>query len=345
MSEQKPGSRTAPLVIRFGRLGDLVLTWPALAALHERSGPVSLVTSRRYAGLMGALPWVGRTFTLEGQAGVAGLQENLALAGEIRAAGFGPIIDLHGSLRSRILVGRLGGAARTVAKDSLDRRLTLGIRLGDGRLRAERGGIREFTRRFLDAVDAPADVPAVPRAPAELCDTPIRGDGPLLALLPGARSETKRWPAPSYAALASSWRAATGGRSTVFYGPGEETLARDVVDGSDGAAVPHDELDLLDLLRGMGRCAVAVGGDTGLLHLAGAAGARPVGLFGPTGANMGYWPWESIGTAVVPDLPCHPCTLYGSRRCPLDHHACLQELEVDDVLQVAVALLETDPHR
>ncbi len=335
-------SDAAPLVIRFGRLGDLVLTWPALAALHGRCGPLSLVTSRRYAGLMGALPWVGRTFTLEGLGGYAGLQENLALAREIRDAGYGPILDLHGSLRSRILAGRLGGADRTVAKESLSRRLAVGIRLGDGRLRVPRGSVREFTRRFLDVVDAPADAAAMPRAPEGLRGAVPGDGGPLLALLPGARSAIKRWPARAYAELASGWRAATGGRSIVFYGPGEEALVHSVVGRAAGAASAHEELDLVGMLRAMGRCEVAVGGDTGLLHLAGAAGARPVGLFGPTGARMGYWPWEGVGRAIIPDLPCHPCTLYGSSRCPLEHHACLDDLGAGTVLHRATELLEAD---
>ena len=83
---------------------------------------------------------------------------------------------------------------------------------------------------------------------------------------------------------------------------------------------------------------MAVGGDTGLLHLAGAAGARPLGLFGPTGVAMGYWPWSDRGAAISPDLSCHPCTLYGSDRCPLGHHACLAELDPGTVLDAARAL-------
>ena len=54
---------------------------------------------------------------------------------------------------------------------------------------------------------------------------------------------------------------------------------------------------------------------------------------------MGYWPWRDAGRALTPDLPCHPCSLYGDDACPLEHHACLAELEPAQVLDQASALL------
>jgi len=125
----------------------------------------------------------------------------------------------------------------------------------------------------------------------------------------------------------------------IAFGPGEEALARAVAEASDGAARPVDDLDLRAITRTLAGCAVAVGGDTGLLHLAAAAGARPLGLFGPTGVEMGYWPWAGVGAALAPDLPCHPCTLYGSDTCPLEHHRCLRDLDPEAVLEAALDLL------
>jgi len=324
-----------PLVVRFGRLGDLVLTWPALEDLSRRSRPVDLVTSLQYAPLMESLPWVGRVWALEAAGGRRGMDEVVRLAGSIAEAGHGEILDLHGSLRSWLLCTRLGGAHRRVDKGSLQRRVRVGARLGGRRVGIRAGDVRPFTRRFLDAVGADPDVSEVPRAPAELLDGPR---GATLALAPGARRATKRWPADRYGDLAGMWFAATGESATVFHGPGEEDLAAAVCEASRGAARPCGDLDLPGMLRRLGGYAVAVGGDTGLVHLAAAAGARPLGLFGPTGVDMGYWPWSDLGAAVAPQLPCHPCTLYGSDTCPLEHHACMADLEVETVFDAALAL-------
>ena len=324
-----------PLVIRFGRLGDLVLTWPALEDLSRRRGPVDLVTSRQYAALMEALPWVGRVWALEPGSGRRGMDEVGRLAAAIRERGHGEVIDLHGSLRSWLLCARLGGADRRVDKGSLQRRIRVGARIGGRQVGIRAGQVRPFTRRFLDAVGADDECPEVPAAPPALLAGPRQG---ILALAPGARRATKRWPARRFGELAGMWFAATGEGAVVLYGPGEEALVADVCEASRGAARPCGELDLPGLLRDLGRCAVAVGGDTGLIHLAAAAGARPLGLFGPTGVSMGYWPWSDRGAAIAPELSCHPCTLYGSDGCPLEHHACLADLDTETVFDAALAL-------
>ena len=324
-----------PLVIRFGRLGDLILTWPSLAFLAHRAGRVDLVTSARYAALMEALPWVRAVWTVEGLGGGDGVSEVMRLAREIRTAGHGEVIDLHGSLRSRILSAVLGGAHRRVSKSSASRRLRIGARVGQGRVRVDRDTVEPFTRRFLRACGSDDD--GVPRAPASLLGT--RGDCPTLALLPGARRVTKRWPTRRFGELAQLWATANQGRAVVVAGPGEEALAEEVVALSGGTAHRFVDLGLLETLAELSRCHVAVGGDTGLLHLAGAAGANVVGLFGPTGADMGYWPWKGSGLALAPDLPCHPCSLYGDDRCPLDHHACLAELDAPAALRAALEVL------
>jgi ADP-heptose:LPS heptosyltransferase len=327
-----------PLVVRFGRLGDLVLTWPALAYLAGVHGPLELVTAARYAGWMAELPWIGRVWPLE--AGASDLADVVALARRIREAGHGPVIDLHASLRSRALCTALGGADRRVAKDSLGRRARIGMRTGEARVRLGSAPVRPFVRRFLDAVGAPGDAASVPSLRRDDGPEPVGEGGPRLALLPGARRATKRWAAERHGELARRWRAETGGAALVAFGPGEEQLAAAVVAAADGAARPVSDLELGAIGRELSRCAVAVGGDTGLLHLAAAVGAHPVGLFGPTGVEMGYWPWEGRGIALAPELPCHPCTLYGSDSCPLDHHDCLARLEPDRVLATALSLLE-----
>jgi len=320
--------------VRFGRLGDLVLTWPALAWLAGTQGPVDLVTGEAYAPMMHALPWTREVHGITGLPGLAGVREARGLADRLRQRGIGAVYDLHASLRSRVLCAALRGRVRRVSKQSTDRRLRVGLRLGNSRLRLGSGDVRPFTRRFLDTVGAPTDSDAVPRWP--LASGPTGKD---LALLPGARRPTKRWPAASYGVLARRWRERTGATARVFYGPGEEALVDSVVAEAGGAATPHRDLDLLSVLDAMAACAVAVGGDTGLLHLAASAGAAPVGLFGPTGAHMGYWPWRDRGVTLSPDLSCHPCTLYGAERCGLEHHACLAERTPDEVLDAALSLL------
>jgi ADP-heptose:LPS heptosyltransferase len=104
----------------------------------------------------------------------------------------------------------------------------------------------------------------------------------LVAVLPGAGRPVKRWPPERFAALATRLGVEAGARALVLWGPGEEAAARAIVTGSQAVLAPPTNLELLiAMLR---RVTVAVGADTGPLHLAAALGIACVGLYGPTSA-------------------------------------------------------------
>jgi heptosyltransferase-1 len=82
----------------------------------------------------------------------------------------------------------------------------------------------------------------------------------------------------------------------INYGPGEESLAREVREASGNAKpICYDgEMNTLQALLRDARC--IVGGDTGPLHLAVALGTPAVALFGPTDPvrNGPYPPGEIV---------------------------------------------------
>jgi len=99
--------------------------------------------------------------------------------------------------------------------------------------------------------------------------------GRFAALNPGARKEDHRWPPARFAALARGLPL----RSVVFWGPGEEPLARAVVEASAGAAELAPATDLQELAAAFRAAALVVTNDTGPMHLAVACGAPVLALF------------------------------------------------------------------
>jgi ADP-heptose:LPS heptosyltransferase len=93
---------------------------------------------------------------------------------------------------------------------------------------------------------------------------------------------TKLWSVERYGALADALLARHNLRSLVTYGPGERELAESVVGASRTNAAQALSLSLKGFYALARRARVYVGGDTGPTHLAVAAGAPVVGLFGPT---------------------------------------------------------------
>ncbi|MEZ4466771.1 MAG: glycosyltransferase family 9 protein [bacterium] len=144
-----------------------------------------------------------------------------------------------------------------------------------------------------------------------------------VALIPGSRVATKRWPRHRWTTLAARLRAA--GQAVVWVGgPGEAPLA-----GDAGPAVFGASLAATAGL--LARCRLAVGGDSGLLHLARAVGTPVVMLFGPTSAAP-HPPDAGRSDVARADLPCRPCSPHGPARCPLGHHGCLADLLPETVL-------------
>lgn len=135
----------------------------------------------------------------------------------------------------------------------------------------------------------------------------IPGNGPVLAVAPTANWIGKIWPADRFVAVIERLTAADGilpgARIAVFGGPGEEELARPVLD-----ALPADrvidlvgKVDLLTASACLRRCALFIGNDSAPMHLASASGIPTVGLFGPSKEGV-YGPWGERGLAVRGDL-------------------------------------------
>jgi len=211
----------------------------------------------------------------------------------------GPVIDLQGSGWTRL---RWPLAAR-IHKHSLRRRLGWG-----------RPGVPSLYARAAGVVAAP---PPWIEAPG--------GEG--LALLPGASTPLKRWPARSFAQVGRAW----SGPVVVVGAAAERALVEEVRAAVPGATSVVEE-GFARTIAALGTCRVALGGDTGLLHLAAACGATPVALFGPTHPRDGFFPYA--GRTVSLDLPCRPCTLHRRTTCPEGHHGCMGQSVADVLAEV-----------
>lgn len=127
------------------------------------------------------------------------------------------------------------------------------------------------------------------------------GDGPLLALGPTANWPGKVWPAGRFAELAGALvrpgGPLAGARVAVLGGPGEAPIARPIIDGIAGALDLVGRTPILVAGAVLARASLFVGNDSGLMHMAAAAGAPTVGLFGPSRVEH-YAPWGPRALAV-----------------------------------------------
>nr|WP_211114259.1 glycosyltransferase family 9 protein [Azospirillum rugosum] len=152
-------------------------------------------------------------------------------------------------------------------------------------------------------IDAAADAEADRLLPAG----ESAGFGPFLAIGPTANWTGKEWPAPRFAELAERITAAggplEGARVAVLAAGPERERARPLLDALGARAIDlTGRTDPLTAAACIRRAALYVGNDSGLMHIAAAAGTPTLGLFGP-GFPETYGPWGQRARTVVSTVP------------------------------------------
>jgi len=166
------------------------------------------------------------------------------------------------------------------------------------------------------------------------------GHGPVVLVHPGSGAPVKLWTASGFAQVADVLVERYDARVVITGGPGEESLVRDVAHASGRA--PHILMgaalgQMAALLR---LSALAVGLDSGIMHLAVAVGTPSIHLYGPVDRVVfGPWGLADKHVVIISDLDCIPCNRldYSSRK--LAQHPCVRDIPPSRVLQAVERLL------
>lgn len=258
------------LAIHPGALGDVLLAVPALRALRAGGTRLTLAAQPRIAALLVALGEADEAHDFDA------LRLDALFAGEDTA--------------------RLPAVERVVcwfgARDP-DFARRLGALVPGAVVTPSTAPEREVWAHLLETVGGPAErrparvsAELVTRGVAALSVAGVEVSRPVVVVHPGAGSAAKRWPAEAFAgALAPLGDVAI----VVHEGPADAEPAARLL-ARVPAARHLREPDLGALAGVLARCAVYVGNDSGVSHLAAAVGARSLVLFAE--ANLAWRPWS-----------------------------------------------------
>jgi ADP-heptose:LPS heptosyltransferase len=257
------------LVIRLGALGDFFLSFGPFAAIRARhaADEITLLTTAPFAALARRAPWFDRV-EVDARPALFDVPGLLRLRHQL--VGFDFVYDLQTSGRSSryfILAGRPGwsgipaGCSHPHANPRRDAMHTRERQ----REQLEMAGVAEFPSPDLAwLMHRPAVELAVP----------------YVLLVPGAAPTRprKRWPVGHYGALAALL--AGGGMVPVVVGSaGEAGLAAAIRTACPATIDLTGQTTIADLPGLAAGAALAVGNDTGPMHVAAAVGCRCVVLF------------------------------------------------------------------
>ena len=323
------------LVVRYSALGDVVLATSILEPLQARfpRARIEWVTDALYAPLLEGLPEIAQVHPLARE----GPNSALQLAARVRGR-FDVAIDLQHKVRSG-LVARSAAPLRASFRRRTALQAALSVFGSDPPLvRAHQ------TRLYAEALaplgkfePGPVKVSLSPQARA-LAEDALQGiDGPAVAIAPGARWATKRWPAERFAAVADAL--AAQGLAIVLCGGPSDRDAFAAFRAATRARVAADLsfLPIDALAAAIGRVRLLIACDSGPVHLASAVGTPALALFGPT--STARWGPPLPSRALAMGLACAPCSNHGGDYCPEGHHRCLADLAPEAVLAAAREIL------
>jgi len=269
------------LFVTATRIGDAVLSTGLLSYLIDRypTARLTIAAGPVAAPLFDAVPQLERLEVIEKLRWSA---HWLPFYADVVTRRWDLVVDLRGSALAWLL---RAGERRVMAK---------------GDMREHR--VRQLGRLFqLDPPPSPRlwTAPHHEAAASAL----IPPGAPIVAIGPAANWRGKEWRAERFAALAQRLTATDsllpGARVAVLAAAHERRQAEPLL-----AAIPlHRRIDLVgtvDLLTAVAvlrRCALFIGNDTGLMHIAAASGIPTLGLFGPSPSDQ-YAPWGQR-TALV----------------------------------------------
>ncbi|MFH5805271.1 glycosyltransferase family 9 protein [Alienimonas sp. DA493] len=332
-------------VIKPSALGDVVQAMPLLRVLRRRfpRAEITWVIASGLSDLVHPHPLVDRVIRFERR---GGWRDWRRLLGELRVARFDLVFDLQGLARTGLMTAATGAPVR-IGLESAREGASLAVHrtIPDSgrRMPAHARYWRVAEELGLGEQDRSTPI-AVSRSDAAFAASVLPAGRLKMALVPGAKWVTKRWPPEKFARLAVTAFRKTGALPVVVGAPDEVDLCGEVMRTllrlapGCGAINLAGGTTLRQLAAVLAGCDLAVSNDTGPMHLAAAVGTPVVGIFtctdpirsGPPGPRH-----ELVQTAVA----CagsykKQCPIAGAGRC-----ACLEDVQVAAVWEATIRCL------
>ncbi len=323
--------RTKILVVRFGSLGDVILTSPAVLNFKLNYPGCRLVylTKERFRSVVEMIDGVDEIFTIPDHASGIQLYKSLL---QLDDYGFDIVVDLHGNFRSWFTRKIVTASHKPVYPK---RRAE--------RVRAVKATVQPTG--YLHTIDLYNDT--FRQLGREVyCRRPLlrapRGEAeerPTVVIAPGAAHANKQWPVERFAQVAERLHVSHDAR-IVWAVTSADAGGHDL----DNRLPADDFTELIDmalpeLASRIADASLTIANDSGIAHLSSAVGTPVVAVFGSTHPVLGFAPRGLHDRVMEVEEPCRPCSLHGGRPCHREERYCFTRVTSRAVAEAAAEIL------
>ncbi len=322
------------LIIRLSSLGDIVLTQSAVQVLRNEfpKAQIHYLTKRAFAPIVEMFNSVDEIHYWE--------KKNAPLI-KLRKLKFDLAIDLHSKLNTFIIKGFVNAKqTSTYNKEHLLRRQI--VKKKTNRTISSTVDLY-FTALHKIGINIDAIEPKlIPIKNIKVPDILNNSDGEKkIGLFPGALHKTKQYPINQLAEFIDSVPTEWNYKFIIFGSEAERELAEKLNSLTEKKIIDLcGELNLQQLVTAIDRMNVVISNDSGPMHIAAALEKPQIAIFGATHPKLGFAPMNKKAIILSADLRCQPCSLHGSKTCPLDHFNCMKQVFAVDILKTLKIMLK-----
>ncbi|NNM85663.1 MAG: glycosyltransferase family 9 protein [Phycisphaerales bacterium] len=329
------------LIIKPSSLGDVAATLPLLCDLRRLypHSKIDWLIRPAFAELINGHDALDEVILFQ-QGHLArwwsgrGVGAAASLRRKLKANKYDMVFDAQGLLRSAF-IARLTKAPVRIGFTSAREGATLFYTHGVDMRRQDKVAVVRM-RSLLTLIQEPDEhvefrVPISP-ATIEAVRQMFNAAGPVAAIIPGARWDAKRWSHEGFVEIGRRLQAA-GVAPVVLGSPQEFELCQYVADGIGPTAVNlGGKTSLAQMIAALSLSRIAIGNDSGPLHVAVALGKPVVALYGPTDEKS-VGPWNQLHHVLRFD------DLGDYRATEPDRSETLKRLPADRVWRLTESLL------
>jgi len=341
------------LFIRFSSIGDIVFTTPAIRCAKQQIPGVEIhfLTKAAMKAVTIGNPYIDHFHYFD--------KDLQATINQLKACKFDYIIDLHKNYRTYQIQKALGVPSLSYEKLSLQKFLLTKLHLNFMPM-------RHIADRCLDALSSLGIVNDgkgldyfIPKETTiNAVALPASFESGYIALVIGASYATKKLPVSALQQLCHKIPypiVLIGGKEDEAEGAAVEAINPIKIWNACGKFNLQESALLVKQSR------TVISHDTGFLYIACAFHKKTVAIWGATSPALQVEPYYPVAqqvnqttlntntastilnnnemyfNAIVPNLPCQPCSNYGTNHCPQGHFACMQQQDLQSIADKAIA--------
>lgn len=331
------------LLIRLRRIGDVILTTPAISALRKSipAASISYVVEKPYRELVEGNPNLGKVIILEKK---QSLRDFLKLIRLIRKEKYDVVLDFHGGPRAS-LIALLSKAKLKVGYRIKYKNFIYHIKLP----RSPKKGHIHSVENHINLVKAlgvdvkslpPLYLPQAQKTEVEKVGKFIEKNelvgSKIITIHISAGNAFRNWGVDNTVQL-TNLLAQRPDVKIALIGTSEDQKAEEEILKKSTASLLSlvGRLNLREVKELISHSSLFVGPDSGPMHIAASTSTPIVALFGPT-LPAHFAPWQAKAFVVEKDLDCRPCK---QRNCIYEDFRCLRTIEPEEVYQASLRFI------